>query len=231
MKIIGLVGGFTWQGALQYYRELNQATRDRLDVTHSAECILRSIDCARLNNLQKEQRYDEAAAVLVDAAKSVERAGADVVLLCNNTLHVHAKAVAAALDIPLLHIADAIAQESLANGLNKLGIMGTRFTMEHSFYRQRLAEQHNIEAIIPTVAECDMIDDIMFTEVFSKDISPDALRTLDDCINKMVDRGAEAIVFSDSYLASVMQSTQPRVIYFDAPQIHALRAVDWALPE
>ena len=231
MKIIGLVGGFTWQGAVSYYREINQATRARLDITHSAECILRSIDCARLNNLQTQHLFDDSAAVLIDAAKSVERAGADVVLLCTNTLHVHAPAVADALSIPLLHIADAIAQEALANGLQSVGIIGTRFTMEHSFYRQRLKENHGLDVVIPNGAECDLIDEIMFSEVYTGEITPETTAVIRKCIDNLISEGAQGIVFTNSALATAMQDSHPPVIYFDAPMIHAIRAVDWALPE
>jgi len=149
MKVIGLIGGMSWESTVEYYRLINESVKEKLGGLHSAKCVLYSVDFAEVEELQRQGRWPDAAQLLVGAAQNVEKAGADFVLICTNTMHKLADPVQARIGIPLLHIADATAAKVGQAGIRRVGLLGTRFTMEEDFYRGRLADQFGLEVIIP----------------------------------------------------------------------------------
>jgi len=174
MKTIGLIGGMSWESTLEYYRILNEKAKARMGGFHSAKCILYSVDFAEVEKLQHEEKWDEATRVMIDAAQRVERAGADFLLICTNTMHKMAEEVQESIQIPLLHIVDVLAHEIKAKSLKKVGLLGTKFTMEEVFYRGRLSEKHGIKVIIPDEEERDAIH--RFSEFYAN-LSPMEERT------------------------------------------------------
>ena len=149
MKVIGLIGGMSWESTVEYYRLMNESVKEKLGGLHSVKCVLYSVDFAEVEGLQRRGQWAKAAQLLVDAAQNVERAGADLALICTNTMHKLADTVQAAIGIPLLHIADATAEKVRQAGIQRVGLLGTRFTMEEDFYRGRLTDQFGLEVVIP----------------------------------------------------------------------------------
>ena len=165
MKTIGLLGGMSWESTQTYYKLINEGVRDRLGGLHSAQLVLYSVDFEPIERLQNADRWDDAATILADAARSIEAAGGDFLVLCTNTMHKVAPSIEAAISIPLLHIADATAEAIKAAGLSKVGLLGTRFTMTEEFYRGRLTGQHGIEVLVPDESEREVIDRVSFDEL------------------------------------------------------------------
>src|SRR5512138_285263 len=165
MKTIGLIGGMSWESSLEYYRILNETTKAKLGGLHSARCILYSVDFAEIEALQHQDRWEEAAQLMIAAGKSLERAGADFVVICTNTMHKLADELQSNIAIPLLHIADATAEKVKAAGLKKIGLLGTRFTMEHDFYKGRLVDKHDLDVIIPDSTDREVIHRVIYDEL------------------------------------------------------------------
>ncbi len=172
MKTIGLLGGMSWESSLEYYRLLNQLVRQRLGGMHSARCILYSLDFAEIEELQMRDDWDKAAEILIKAAQGLERAGADSLLICTNTMHKLADRVGANIFIPLLHIADATAQAIQEQGLQSVGLLGTRFTMEEAFYRGRLEDKYNLQVLIPNAEDRQVVHDVIYNELVQGVINP-----------------------------------------------------------
>ena len=165
MKTIGLIGGMSWESSLVYYRFINQGVKARLGGLHSAKCIMYSVDFAEIEPLQHEGKWAEAADKMIEAARHVEDGGADFIVLCTNTMHKTANGVEEHVSIPLLHIADATAENIKAKGIGKVGLLGTRFTMEDDFYKGRLSEKHGLEVIVPSQNEQDLIHGVIYDEL------------------------------------------------------------------
>ena len=165
MKTIGLIGGMSWESSIEYYRIINEATRDELGGLHSAKSIMYSVEFAEIEALQHAGRWDEAARILVAAAQSLEKGGADFVLICTNTMHKLYEDVQQQIEIPMLHIADATAQVIKAGGLGRVGLLGTRFTMEEDFYKGRLIEKYSLAVMVPPAAEMQAVHRIIYDEL------------------------------------------------------------------
>ena len=165
MKTIGLIGGMSWESSIEYYRIINETVRDRLGGLHSARSVMVSVDFAEIETLQHQGRWDETAQILIAAAQNVERGGANFVIICTNTMHKVADEVQEHIQIPLLHIADATAERIKAQGLNKVGLLGTRFTMEESFYKDRLIERHGLKVLIPGESDRDIVHRVIYDEL------------------------------------------------------------------
>jgi aspartate racemase len=229
MKTIGLIGGMSWESTAVYYRLLNEAVKARLGGLHSASCILYSVDFAVVEEYQRQGRWQEAERVLVNAAQSVERAGADLLLICTNTMHKLADEVQAGIRIPLLHIADATAAAIQRAGVRQVGLLGTRFTMEEEFYRGRLTKRHGLPVLIPSSEDRAAVHRIIFEELCLGTVRPDSKVQMATIMSRLVEAGAEGIVLGCTELDLLVQGEDCRVPLFDTTREHALEAVELAL--
>jgi aspartate racemase len=229
MKTLGLIGGMSWESTLPYYRHINELVRERLGGLHSAKLVLCSVDFHEIEVLQREARWDDAGAMLAQAARSLAAAGADCVVLCTNTMHKVADAIEAAVELPLLHIADATAAEITRSRFSRVGLLGTRFTMEQDFYRKRLEDRHGIEVLVPDDAGRDDVHRIIYDELcrgIVRDPSRERYRAI---IASLVDRGAQAIVLGCTEIGLLVGAVDAFVPLFDTTRIHAADAVRFAL--
>lgn len=225
MKTIGLIGGMSWESSLEYYRIINAEVKRRLGGFHSAKSVMVSVDFAEIEAMQMQGRWDDAAQLLCHTARQVERGGADCVVLCTNTMHKVAEALVAAVDIPLLHIADASAAAVHAQGLKRVGLLGTRFTMEQDFYRTRL-EQHGLNVLIPDTDGRDTVHRIIYDELVLGIINPTSREQYQAIIQAM---NVEGIVLGCTEIGLLIKAEDSPVPIFDTTLIHAKAAVDWAL--
>lgn len=229
MKTIGLLGGMSWESSIEYYRIINQGIREALGGVHSAKSVMVSVDFGEIEMLQMEGDWDQAAKILIDCARNVEGAGADFVLICTNTMHLMAEEVQAAIRIPLLHIADATARSIQKEGLFRIGLLGTRFTMEKDFYRGRLNKQHGLEVLIPEEADRERIHQVIYDELVQGQIRDHSREEYVQIISELVKRGAEGIVLGCTEIGLLVKEKDVPVPVFDTMEIHAQAAVDAAL--
>ena len=229
MKTIGLLGGMSWESTQTYYKLINEGVRERLGGLHSAQLVLYSLDFEPIERLQNADRWDDAATILADAARSIEAAGADFLVLCTNTMHKVAPSIEAAISIPLLHIADATADAIKAAGLSTVGLLGTRFTMTEEFYRGRLTGQHGIEVLVPDESERETIDRVIFDELCLGKVLDESHERYRDIMHALAARGAQAIVLGCTEISMLVAPEDAPVPLFDTTRIHAERAVEAAL--
>lgn len=228
MRTIGLIGGMSWESTAEYYRLLNEFTRQRLGGLHSASCVLYSVDFARIERLQVEDRWPEAGELLAAAARAVERAGADMVLLCTNTMHKVADQVAAAVSIPFVHLADATAAAVRAAGVRRVGLLGTAFTMEQDFYRGRL-EAGGPEVYVPAPADRALVHRVIYEELCLGRVEEDSRRAYQRIIEDLVAAGAEGVVLGCTEIELLIGPADSPVPVFPTARLHAQAAVDTAL--
>jgi aspartate racemase len=231
MKTIGLIGGMSWESSTEYYRIINETTKAKLGGLHSAKCILYSVDFAEIELLQQQGRWQEAAQALIDAAKSVEDGGADFVVLCTNTMHKVASDIQAHINIPFLHIADATARQVKYSGINKVGLLGTRFTMEEDFYKSRLTQKYGLDVIIPNAKGREIVHRVIYDELVVGEIRQDSKERYIDIIQQLIEGGAEGIILGCTEIGLLVRDGDCRVPLFDTTKIHAVAAVEYALAE
>lgn len=229
VKTIGMIGGMSWESTLEYYRILNETTKIRLGGLHSAKCILYSVDFAEIEGLQHQGNWQEAARLMVAAGQSLERAGADFIVLCTNTMHKLAEELQGGVRIPLLHIADATAQKIKAAGLKKVGLLGTRFTMEQDFYKGRLTEKHGLSVITPGSDECEVVHRVIYDELCLGVVEDDSRAQYSNIMAKMVQAGAEGIILGCTEIELLVREGDSLVPVFPTTKIHAVAAVEFAL--
>ena len=229
MKTIGLIGGMSWASSVEYYRIINETARAELGGLHSAKCIMYSVDFAEIEVLQRQERWQEATQVLIGAAKSVERGGADFVVLCTNTMHKVADDIQPHISIPILHIADTTAQEIKAAGLKRVGLLGTRYTMEHDFYKGRLIDRHGLDVIIPDDQERETIHRVIYDELCQGVIRPQSRENYIRIMDNLVRRGAEGIVLGCTEIELLVHEGDTSVPLYPTTKIHAIAAVQHAL--
>jgi aspartate racemase len=229
MKTIGLIGGMSWESSAEYYRLINTFVKERLGGFHSAKCVMISVDFAEIEALQREDRWTESARLLSAAAQGLERAGADLILLCTNTMHKVADDIQAGVHIPLLHIADATAEQIKAQDLKTVGLLGTRFTMEEDFYVGRLTQRYGLCVLVPEVAEREMIHRVIYDELCLGDITASSKAQYRAVIDRLVHRGAQGIILGCTEIGLLIQADDCRVPVFDTTRLHARAAVEWAL--
>ena len=231
MKTIGLIGGMSWESTVPYYREINELVRARLGGLHSARLVLYSVDFFDIERLQVTGRWDEAGDALAGAAKAVAAAGADFLVLCTNTMHKVAPAIEAAVSIPLVHIADATAAAVKSKGIRKVGLLGTRFTMEEDFYRGRLQSLHGIDVLVPEAEDRAVVHRVIYEELCVGVVSEESRALYRGVIGRLVQRGAAGVILGCTEIAMLVSQTDSPVPVFDTPRIHAASAVDLALAE
>jgi aspartate racemase len=228
MKTIGLIGGMSWESTIPYYRLINEAVRERLGGLHSARLVLHSVDFAQIEQLQRSGEWDAAGAILAQAARGLEAAGAELLLIGANTMHKVAPAVAAAVRMPLLHVADATAAAVKAAGLGTIGLLGTRFTMEQAFYVERL-QQNGLTVIVPEADARALVHRVIYEELCRGQIVDASRAAYRAVMAALVAQGAQGIVLGCTEIALLVDGTDATVPLFDTTRIHAKAAVDWAL--
>jgi aspartate racemase len=231
MKTIGLIGGMSWESSLEYYRILNQAVKEKLGGFHSAKCVMYSVDFEEIEKLQHKGRWDELTEIMIDAAQRVEKAGADFVVICTNTMHKMAPQVESHISIPLLHITDVTAEQIKIKGQKKVGLLGTRFTMEQEFYKGRLKKAHGIEVIIPDEEQREIIHNILYKELVQGEISHQSKDKFKDIIASLESRGAEGIILGCTEIPLLVKQKDYDIPLYDTTDIHARAAVEFALTE
>jgi aspartate racemase len=229
MKTIGLIGGMSWESTLVYYRIVNETVRERLGGLHSARLLLYSVDFQEIEVLQRTGRWDVAGQRLADAARSLAGAGADFLVLCTNTMHKVAPAIEAATSLPLLHIADATAAAILAQGHRKVGVLGTRFTMEQAFYRERLTGRHGLEVLVPDEDDRATVDRVIFDELCRGEVLEASRAQYRRIIAALAARGAQAIILGCTEIPLLVGADDSPVPLFDTTAIHARLAAEHAL--
>lgn len=229
MKVIGLLGGMSWESTALYYRILNQQIKQQLGGLHSAELVLYSVDFQRIEQLQAAGEWQQAGELLAEAARNLERAGAQFIVLCTNTMHKVAAQISAATGIPLLHIADATGRRIQQAGVRKVGLLATRFTMEQDFYRGRLQQQFGLEVITPDEADRLLVHEVIYQELCLGEINPVSRRRYREIMQKLVAQGAEAIILGCTEITLLVDATDASVPLFDTTLIHAEEAVIQAL--
>jgi len=229
MKTIGLLGGMSWQSTTSYYQAINQGINNQLGGLHSAKLTLCSVDFAEIEKLQHKGNWQETAKILSKAAKSVQAGGADFILICTNTMHKVAEQIEQVLDIPLLHIADATAEQLLLDGITKVGLIGTQFTMSQYFYKDRLINNFAIDVITPNNNQQKLIHDIIYQELCLGKIEAESKATYLAIIDSLFKQGAQAIILGCTEISLLINQMDTSVPLYDTTNIHAQAAVNLAL--
>lgn len=229
MKTIGMIGGMSWESSIEYYRIINETVKEKLGGLHSAKSLMYSVDFSEIELLQRDNRWKEATQAMIEVANHIEAGGADFVIICTNTMHKMADAVEAAINIPLLHIADATAEVIHAHGLNKIGLLGTRFTMEEDFYRERLEKKHNLSVLIPDENDRDVVHRVIYDELVVGKILPESRTAYKRIIEKLITSGAQGIILGCTEIGLLVKDEDSSVPLFDTTQIHAISAVEYSL--
>ena len=229
MKTIGLIGGMSWESSMEYYRIINEAIHEKLGGLHSAKIIMYSVDFAEIEPLQHQGRWEEATRLMIAAARQVESGGADFLLICTNTMHKLAAKVQKQIGIPLIHIADATAAQIKDQGIGKIGLLGTKFTMEEDFYRGRLSERYGLDVILPKREEREIVHRVIYDELCLGKIKPSSKMQYIHIIDNLVGDGAEGIILGCTEIGLLIKEEDIQVPLFDTTKIHALAAVEYAL--
>jgi aspartate racemase len=229
MKTIGLIGGMSWESTLEYYRILNETVRERLGGLHSARCILYSVDFAEIEEMQRRADWPAAAARLAQAGESLEKAGAECIVLCTNTMHKLAGEIRAQTRIPFLHIADAAGRAVRAAGLRKVGLLGTRFTMDEDFITQPLRDAYGLTVLLPEDTERDAVHEIIFKELCLGVIREESRKRYLDIIDELARQGAEGMILGCTEIELLIRPGDTPVRLFPTTRLHALAAVEFAL--
>ena len=229
MKTIGLIGGMSWESTIPYYRQINETIRERLGGLHSARVVLYSVDFHEIERLQHAGDWDAAGAILAEAARSLEAAGAAFLVLCTNTMHKVAAHIEAAVAIPLLHIADPTAAEIKRAGYSTVGLLGTRFTMEQAFYRDRLSEQYGLRVIVPESEDREAVHRIIYEELCLGVVKPESLNAYRNVMRSLSSQGAQAIILGCTEISLLVGQQDSDVPLFDTTAIHARMAAEEAL--
>ena len=231
MKLLGLIGGMSWESSAHYYRMINEGVRAARGPTASAKCLLWSFDFAEIEALQHAGDWPALEGLMIDAAQRLERAGAEHLLICTNTMHLMADAVQAAIGIPLLHIADPAGAAITAAGLRRVGLLGTAFTMEHGFYKDRLAQRFGFEVLVPEADDRAAVHRIIYDELVSGQINERSREIYRAVIARLVAEGAEALIMGCTEIMLLIDGEDSAVPAFDTTQLHAAAAVQIALGE
>ncbi len=229
MKTIGLIGGMSWESTQFYYQQINRGVRKKLGGLHSAKIVMVSVDFAQIEELQHAGDWPATAQILSSAAQSLEAGGADFFLICTNTMHKVAEAVAGSVSIPLLHIADATARALQGDGIMRVGLLGTGFTMEQSFYKNHISDNYDIEVVVPDAEARAKVHDIIYQELCLGDIRSESKKTYLEVIELLRDQGCQAIILGCTEIGMLVKQADTDITLYDTTEIHARRAVDRAL--
>ena len=228
MKTIGLIGGMSWESSVEYYRIINEEVKNRLGGLHSAKCLLYSVDFEEIEHYQAEGEWEKAGSLLGDVAQSLEKGGADFIVICTNTMHKVIGYMEEKINIPILHIADATADQIIGSNIQRVGLLGTKYTMEQDFYKSRI-ESKGINVIVPNQTEREMINKIIYEELCLGDIRQTSRDYYKKVIKSLVDSGAEGIILGCTEIGLLVKQGDSEVPLFDTTVIHAIASVDKAL--
>ncbi|MBL8063541.1 MAG: aspartate/glutamate racemase family protein [Anaerolineales bacterium] len=231
MKTIGLIGGMSWESSIEYYRIINETAKQKLGGLHSAKSLMVTVDFAEIEKLQHEDRWEEAGKILVNCAQSLERGGADFIVLCTNTMHKLADQIIANVNIPFLHIADATAEKIVAAGMKRIGLLGTRFTMEHDFYKGRLIHDFGLEVLTPNRSDRGIIHRVIYDELVQGRIVDASRNEYKRIMNDLIVQGAEGIILGCTEIELLVKQNDSPVPLFPTTSIHAVAAVEKALED
>lgn len=229
MKIIGLLGGMSWESSLVYYKIVNEKVKEKLGGHHSCECVMYSVDFDKIKKLQFEGNWDELTRIMIDAAKKIERGGAEMLTICTNTMHKMAPDIEKNISIPIVHIADATAEAIKSKKIKKVALLGTRFTMEQDFYKGRLIEKHGIDVVIPEGNDLEQVHSIIYNELVLGEIKQSSKEIYKQVIKRLIERGAEGVILGCTEIPLLIQQEDCSVPVFDTTKIHAEKTVDFAI--
>jgi len=229
MKTIGLIGGMSWESSIEYYRIINETAKEKLGGLHSAKSLMVTVDFAEIEKLQHENRWEEAGQILVQCAQNLERGGADFIVLCTNTMHKLADQIIAGTNIPFLHIADATAEKIRAAGIKRIGLLGTRFTMEHEFYKGRLVDNFGLDVLIPEKTDRELVHRVIYEELVLGKIVDSSREEYKRIINDLLARGAEGVILGCTEIELLIKEGDSHAPLFPTTKIHAISAVEKAL--
>ncbi len=229
MKRIGLLGGMSWESSAEYYRLINETTRDRLGGLHSADCLLRSVDFTEIEELQRAGEWQQAGERLAVEAAVLQAAGAELLVLCTNTMHKVADAIIAAIEVPFLHIADTTAHAVRAQGLSTVGLLATAYTMEQDFYTGRLREKHGLTVLVPDPPDRRLVHNVIYDELCQGVVNEHSRTEYRRIMRELADRGAEGILLGCTEIDLLVDPSDSPVPVFDTTRLHAERAVELAL--
>ncbi len=229
MKKIGLIGGMSWESSAVYYQLLNRRVNELLGGTHSCDCLMDSLDFARVEELQHEGKWDELCLLMKERALNLERAGAEIILLCTNTMHLCGDRITQELSVPFLHIADATAREIQAQGLKKVALLGTRFTMEKDFYTSPLMDRFGIEVIIPEEKERIRVHDCIYRELVRGILSDESRKDFIRIISGLADRGAQGVILGCTEIPLLIRQEDVSIPVFDTTALHVEAALEQAM--
>ncbi len=231
MRTLGLMGGMSWESTATYYRLLNEGVRDRLSGLHSAPLIVHSVDFAQVAAMQKAGEWEAAGSLLADVAQGLERAGVTALLLATNTMHKIAELIESAVNIPLLHIGDAVGAELQSQGINTVALIGTRFTMREPFYRERLFERFGQRVLLPTDAEMDEIDRVIFSELCFGQTLPQSKTFYLKCLERLHAEGAEAAILGCTEIGLLVGDQNTRLPLVDSTAAHVQMGLAWMMSQ
>ena len=229
MKRIGLIGGMSWESSIVYYELMNKKVREILGGHHSCKNLMDTVDFDHIVKLQHEDKWEELDEIMADSAKRLEKAGADIIVLCTNTMHLCTPAIKANITVPFLHIAEATGMEIVSKGIKKIALLGTKFTMEKDFYKEVLSNQFGIEVIIPTDGEREQIHQIIYGELVQGQIKDESREVYKTIIKSLEDRGAEGVILGCTEIPLLISDFDVNIPTFDTTTLHAVKAVEWAL--
>ena len=229
MKTIGLIGGMSWESSLEYYKIVNETVKEKLGGLHSCKCLMYSVDFGVIEALQHQNKWDELTKLMIEAAQNLKHGGADFIVICTNTMHKMAPEIEHATGLNVLHIADVTGAAISKNQIQKVGLLGTRFTMEGDFYKKRLKDNYDIEVIIPEDTDRQIIHDIIYNELCLGVIKDDSRQKYIDIINKLCANGAEGIILGCTEIPLLIKQSDVLIPVYDTTKIHAESAVDFAL--
>jgi aspartate racemase len=229
MKTIGLIGGMSWESSIEYYRIINETAKEKLGGLHSAKSLMVTVDFAEIEKLQHENRWDEAGQILVKCAQDLERGGADCIVLCTNTMHKLADQIIASVNIPFLHIADATAEKIIAAGIGTIGLLGTRFTMEHDFYKRRLIDNFGLNVVVPNKTDRDIVHRVIYDELVQGKIVEASREEYKRIMAALIEQGAQGIILGCTEIELLVKQGDSEVPLFPTTHIHAVAAVEYAM--
>lgn len=228
MKTIGLIGGMSWESTSEYYRIINEEIKERLGGLHSAKCMINSVDFEEIERFQSRGDWNGAGEVLANAAYSLQKGGADFIIICTNTMHKVVEKIKKKIDIPILHIADATANEINRKGIQTVGLLGTKYTMEQDFYKSRI-EEHDIKVIVPSGTNREKVNEVIYTELCLGKIVFQSREYYKRVIEELVQEGAQGIILGCTEIGLLIKQENVSVPIFDTTHIHAIEAVKVAL--
>lgn len=229
MKIIGLIGGMSWESSAEYYRIINEKIKEKLGGLHSAKTLMYSVDFEEIERLQHQGKWQELTEIMIDAAKRLENGGADFIVICTNTMHKMADEIQENVKIPLLNIADATAEKVKNKGIKKVGLLGTKFTMEEDFYKGRLIDRYGLQVLIPNENDRQIVHDVIYKELCLGIVNPESKEKFVEIIRNLVSDGAEAVILGCTEIPLLIKQDDVEIPIFDTTRIHAEAAVEWSI--